>query len=194
MNLTTLIIAFVIITIITISLVVGAYYLNQVKNNKNPTASAISTALIVLVIAAILSFLLWIGLIYYMFSAHENHGTVHHQTVEHHVMPPVHPTEHQVHVVEHPVKMMGQPHPPVSGQVVSSVYQPIHQQNVTPSVHVVEHPVKMEGQHHSPPVTGHVVSSVYQPVHQQNVTPSGQLYSPPDKYPIARHPVTVYNK
>lgn len=136
MNLTSIIIAFAIVTIITIALLIGIYYFYQVKNNKNPSPSSISTALIVQVIAGILSLLLWFSLIYYMI---EGNGTpVHHEI--HSIHPHHEMLEHRDSLEHHAV---------VATHVPTNTARPVPQW-APPAQHQIAPPVQQFSSPFSP--------------------------------------------
>jgi NADH:ubiquinone oxidoreductase subunit 5 (subunit L)/multisubunit Na+/H+ antiporter MnhA subunit len=79
-----LIVVFIVITLVVIAILTAAYYLNKIKNGKTLTPSQINTLLIFLVIVGILAFILWLGLLYSMFSGRsEDH---HHHYKEQHIV------------------------------------------------------------------------------------------------------------
>lgn len=71
-SLTYHIIAFIIITLIVFAIIVTVYYIWQLRNGKSLTMSQINTILVFLVIVGILAFIMWLSLIYSMFTGHND--------------------------------------------------------------------------------------------------------------------------
>lgn len=116
MSLTANITIFIVTTIIVLAILIAIYYFYQIKNGKTLTPSQINTALTVLVIAGIIAFVMWLYLIYMMFSDDVPTTTpypmMHHSDVHHIVSTsPAAPSPHlaQQHLYAQP--------PPVAAAV-----------------------------------------------------------------------------
>lgn len=167
---TTRIIAFIVITLVVIALAIIVYYFYQLRSGKTLTASQITTGFVAAIIGLIILFVLWIVLLYYLFSGSNEHEVrrtvVHHDDiVKHHDVSSPAPAFSNHNMVVH-----GSP-------IVTAVHRPESNSVVGNPIHTVSAPE---------PVI-HNVSSIPQPS-QPIVTQSVKSPFIPPAYPSPHYP------